>query len=172
MVGSLRNLFIKSWKYLKMLSWDFNGSCLIVNTQTSLTRPFVRGDFLTGSEINPFPKVLLKITHLEFCPQLDSAAEFPFDISWREGGQHSIPVCPGLRISQCVGWDNHSRKETLVRISHKTVEETKTSKMKGFSLISHKHKHSLYCWHWDPDLLSPTLGLHWPTVLVLGGRMF
>ena len=63
-------LFIKSRKYFKLLSWDFNSSCLIVNIQTSLTRTFVRDDFLTGSEINPFPKGLLKITHLEFCSNL------------------------------------------------------------------------------------------------------
>ena len=30
----------------------------------------MRDDFLTGSEINPFPKGLLKITHLEFCSNL------------------------------------------------------------------------------------------------------
>lgn len=42
----------------------------MVNTQTSLTRTFVEDDFLTGSKINLFPKSLLKITCLEFCPRL------------------------------------------------------------------------------------------------------
>lgn len=55
-----------SRKYFKMLSWDFNSSCLMINIQTSLTRILGRNDFLTGFEINYFPKGLLKITLLEF----------------------------------------------------------------------------------------------------------
>lgn len=42
----------------------------MVNTQASLTRTFAEDDFLTGSKIKLFPKSLLKITCLEFCPRL------------------------------------------------------------------------------------------------------
>lgn len=45
-------------------------------------------DFLTGSKSNLFPKSLLKITHLEFCPRLTQLLDSLL-ISWGGGERNN-----------------------------------------------------------------------------------